>query len=88
VESHIRYGYQKRCPDLYWDAGTGCYRCRLAEDPEQGEHFRYLLGVGHGCCAPLNAWRTAVRQRDEPDPLQERREGSPHLPPRQKHSRK
>jgi len=66
VESHIRHGYQKRCPDLYWDAAAVCYRCRLAEDPVHGEHFRYLLGVGHGCCAPLIDWRDDVRQRDGP----------------------
>ncbi|MHC1789679.1 MAG: hypothetical protein AB9867_09225 [Solidesulfovibrio sp.] len=47
-----------------------CYRCRLAEDPEHGERFRFLLGVGHGCCAPRNAWRDDVRRRDAADPPQ------------------
>jgi len=67
VESHIRHGYQKRCPDLFWDAGTACYRCRLAEDPVHGERFRLLLGVGHGCCAPLVGWRNDIRRRDQSD---------------------
>lgn len=65
MESHILYGYRKRCPDLYWDAVGGIYRCRLAEDPERGERFRFLLGVGEGCCAPLNTWRNDVKNRDE-----------------------
>jgi len=64
VESHILYGYQKRCPDLYWHAEAGQYRCRLAEDPVAGERMRYLLGVGHGCCAPLSGWREDVHNRD------------------------
>jgi hypothetical protein len=59
------YGYQKRCPDLYWDAASGCYRCRLAEDPVKGERYRFLLGVGQGCCAPLCTWREDVREREE-----------------------
>jgi hypothetical protein len=66
VESHILYGYLPRCPDLYWDKASHCYRCRLAEDPQHGERFRFLLGVGHGCCAPLNPWREAIRCRDTP----------------------
>ncbi len=65
VESHILYGYQKRCPDLYWDDAAGRYQCRLAEDPVRGERFRFLLGVGEGCCARFNAWREDVRNRDD-----------------------
>ncbi len=64
MESHILYGYQKRCPDLYWDEAAGRYRCRLAEDPARGEGMRALLGIGHGCCAPLNGWRGDVQRRD------------------------
>ncbi|HCR14399.1 MAG TPA: hypothetical protein PKD41_03570 [Solidesulfovibrio sp.] len=65
VESHILYGYQKRCPDIYWDEPSGRYRCRLAEDPIKGERMRFLLGIGHGCCAPLNGWRDDVRDREK-----------------------
>lgn len=68
VESHIRYGYLPRCPDLYWHEASGCYRCRMAEDPVIGERIRRLLGVGDGCCAPLNSWRADVRDREKKAP--------------------
>ncbi|MHC1711101.1 MAG: hypothetical protein AB9872_02990 [Solidesulfovibrio sp.] len=64
TESHILYGYQKRCPDLYWDGEAERYQCRLAGDPINGERFRFLLGVGEGCCAPRNTWRNHVTNRD------------------------
>lgn len=57
------YGYAPRCPALVWDPGPGRYLCRLAGDPERGAEFRADLGVGLGCCAPLNAWRGQVRER-------------------------
>lgn len=64
-ESHILHGYRKRCPELYWEASEARYKCRLAEDPEHGERYRFLLGVGQGCCARFNAWRGDVKNRDE-----------------------
>ena len=59
-ESHILYGYQERCPDLVWDENALRYLCRRAADPA----FRYRLGIGEGCCAPLLPWRKDVRNRD------------------------
>ncbi len=59
-DSHIRYGYLERCPDIYWDEAQGLYRCRLAHDPET----RRNQAMGKGCCAPLNSWRKDVRNRD------------------------
>lgn len=61
--SHRRYGYRERCPDLAWDEGAGRYLCRLAADPGLGAALREELGIGCGCCAPLNAWRDDVRER-------------------------
>jgi hypothetical protein len=48
---------------LYWGEAEARYKCRLAEDPEQGERYRFLLGVGEGCCARFNAWRGDVKYR-------------------------
>ncbi len=59
-ESHILHGYRERCPEVYWDDGAGRYLCRLAGQTR----FRELLGMGQGCCAPLNGWRADVRNRD------------------------
>lgn len=61
--SHRLYGYAPRCPDLFWDPGPERYLCRLAGHPERGAEFRAALGIGQGCCAPLNAWRGQVRER-------------------------
>ncbi|MDQ7833108.1 MAG: hypothetical protein RDU30_15370 [Desulfovibrionaceae bacterium] len=66
-ESHILHGYQKRCPELYWDDAALRYACRLAADPVRGEEFRFLLAIGEGCCARFNTWREDVRNRDRID---------------------
>ena len=55
----------RRCPDLYWDAGAGRYLCRLILDPGRNQGVLLNLGVGEGCCAPLNDWRNDVRNRDK-----------------------
>ena len=57
----MRYGYRERCPDIFWDENAGRYLCRRAADPA----FRAVLAMGEGCCAPLIAWRDAVRNRDK-----------------------
>jgi hypothetical protein len=59
-ESHNLHGYVKRCPELFFDRARAMYRCRLAAKAG----FRALLLMGEGCCAPLNAWRENVRDRD------------------------
>ncbi len=64
-ESHRRYGYQKRCPDLAWDDTLKRYICKLMLDPEYGEEVRKSQHEGQGCYAPLNAWRDDVRNRDD-----------------------
>ena len=63
-ESHRRYGYRRRCPDLRWDAAAGRYLCGLMLNPEQGEAVRRSQHAGQGCYAPLNSWRDDVRNRD------------------------
>lgn len=62
--SHRKYGYKRRCPELYWDRQAGRYLCALMDDPEEGEAARRSLFQGQGCCAPLNPWRGNVRNRD------------------------
>ncbi len=62
--SHRLYGYMPRCPDLLWDEAASRYVCLLMRDPERGAEVRAALGAGQGCCAPLNAWRADVRNRD------------------------
>jgi len=64
AESRILHGYKQRCPELFWDAPLGIYRCRLSASPR----MRELLAMGLGCCAPLNTWREDVRNRDESHP--------------------
>ena len=59
VESHIKHGYRERCPEVFWDNDLRCYRCRLSAD----DSLRRLLGIGEGCCAPLNPWRDDVKDR-------------------------
>ncbi|MEF2145485.1 MAG: hypothetical protein V3573_08570 [Desulfovibrionaceae bacterium] len=63
--SHRKYGYMRRCPDLYWDETAKRYLCRTMSDPVQGEDARRQLFEGQGCCAPLTHWREDVRNRDE-----------------------
>ncbi len=65
MESHRRYGYMPRCPDLRWDEEQGRYLCGLMLDPETAELFRRTQHEGQGCYAPLNAWRDDVRNRDD-----------------------
>lgn len=62
--SHRKYGYTKRCPDLYWDDTLKRYLCGLMEDESEGEDARRELFEGQGCCAPLMTWRDDVRNRD------------------------
>ena len=64
-ESHQRYGYVKRCPDLKWDDEAKRYVCGLMLDPEEGEAVKRSQHAGQGCYAPLNSWRGDVRDRDE-----------------------
>lgn len=54
-----------RCPDLLWDEAAGRYVCLLMRDTERGAAVRAALFEGQGCCAPLNAWRDDVRNRDK-----------------------
>jgi hypothetical protein len=62
--SHQLYGYQRRCPDLAWDAALARYVCRLLDHPDRAVEFATALNLGQGCCAPLNSWRQDVRDRD------------------------
>lgn len=62
--SHRKYGYRKRCPDLFWDEQLNRYVCLLMLDPELGAEARKQLFEGQGCCAPLMHWRDDVRNRD------------------------
>lgn len=62
-ESHRRYGYLKRCPDLFWDGSKKRYLCLLMDDPQIGEDVRQALHAGQGCCAPLCDWRADVKDR-------------------------
>ena len=63
MDSHRRYGYVRRCPDLFWDETTGRYFCRLMRDPELAAEIRRNQHTGLGCCAPLCAWRKDVKFR-------------------------
>lgn len=62
-ESHRRYGYTKRCPELLWDEENARYICKLMLDPEYGEEVRKSQHEGQGCYAPLNSWRKDVKDR-------------------------
>lgn len=62
--SHQLYGYQKKCPALFWDEADNRYKCKLAMDPELGAEYRKALFVGEGCCARHNNWRNDVKKRD------------------------
>ncbi|NDV28713.1 hypothetical protein [Desulfovibrio sp. JC010] len=62
--SHRKYGYMKRCPDLFWDESMNRYICLLMSDPDEGEDAKRQLFEGLGCCAPLMTWRDDVRNRD------------------------
>ncbi len=62
--SHRKYGYMKRCPDLYWNEEINRYLCGLMEDESEGDDAKRQLFEGQGCCAPLVAWRDDVRNRD------------------------
>ncbi|MFH1912911.1 MAG: hypothetical protein ABIK45_01375 [Pseudomonadota bacterium] len=64
MDSHRRYGYLRRCPDLRWDEAMGRYLCDLMLNPETAEAVREGQHEGQGCYAPLNAWRDHVRNRD------------------------
>lgn len=63
-ESHRKYGYMLRCPEVFWDQSVRRYNCRMMLDPVSGAASRKALLQGKGCCAPLNPWRTDVRNRD------------------------
>ncbi len=65
MESHRRYGYMRRCPDIIWDEEAGRYLCGLMLNPETAEQFKRSQHAGEGCYAPLNSWRDDVRNRDE-----------------------
>lgn len=62
-ESHRKYGYTKRCPDLQWDEEKARYICKLMLDPKEGENVRQSQHEGQGCYAPLNDWRKDVKNR-------------------------
>lgn len=62
-ESHRKYGYTKRCPDLLWDEENTRYICRLMLDPAYSEKVRESQHEGQGCYAPLNDWRKDVKNR-------------------------
>lgn len=64
MDSHRRYGYLRRCPDLLWDEAAERYVCLLMRDPVLGAAVRRAQNEGGGCCAPLNDWRDDVRNRD------------------------
>jgi hypothetical protein len=65
MESHRKYGYMRRCPDLFWDEEAGRYLCGLMLAPETAEQVKQSQHAGQGCYAPLNSWREEVRNRDE-----------------------
>ncbi len=58
------HGHQDRCVELLWDESLRCYRCRLMRDPAWRDRARTSQHAGQGCCAPLNPWRTDVRNRE------------------------
>ncbi|WP_235619933.1 hypothetical protein [Megalodesulfovibrio gigas] len=62
-ESHRKYGYLPRCPELVWDAAAGRYWCALMQHRFAGQATKDALFAGEGCCARHNPWRTAVRWR-------------------------
>ncbi|THB63616.1 MAG: hypothetical protein D6E12_16540 [Desulfovibrio sp.] len=62
--SHRKHGFLPRCPELLWDEEARRYTCVLMADPEHGAEYRYEIGEGEGCCAPLNSFRNEVRNRD------------------------
>ena len=59
-----RHGYLPHCPDLLWNDEQGRYLCRAMLEGESRVDVRYNQHAGKGCCAPLNAWRQDVRNRD------------------------
>lgn len=75
--SHRLHGYLPRCPELRWDQVRNRYHCALvaavlqtplkARTPRDIHLLRELF-VGQGCCAPLNAWRGSVCQRERGAP--------------------
>ncbi|WP_027721665.1 hypothetical protein [Maridesulfovibrio zosterae] len=62
--SHRKYGYTKRCPDLFWDKCMNRYICLLMRDAQESEDAKRQLFEGQGCCAPLMTWRDNVHDRD------------------------
>lgn len=54
----------RRCPDIFWSADRHRYLCRLMTKQVEGKDIRRSQHAGKGCCAPLNAWRKDVRNRD------------------------
>ena len=63
MDSHRRYGYLRRCPDLFWDDEAARYLCRLMLDSEIAPEVRRNQHAGQGCYAPLCAWRQDVKDR-------------------------
>lgn len=49
------------CPLLFWSEEQNRYLCRKAI---VDKNFAKAIGVGAGCCSPLNSWRKDVRRRD------------------------
>jgi len=65
MDSHRKYGYMRRCPDLFWDEDKSRYMCAMMLDPEIGEQVKKSQHAGQGCYAPRNSWREDVRNRDD-----------------------
>jgi hypothetical protein len=52
------------CPSLRWAKNIARHLCGLIvdADKEEADRLRKSIGVGEGCCSPLNSWRKDVKQ--------------------------
>ena len=58
------------CPSLRWvqflasSEGVGRHLCGLIVDADgaEADRLRKSIGVGEGCCSPLNSWRNDVKE--------------------------
>ena len=67
MESHRRYGYMRRCPDLFWDDKAGRYMCGLMLDPETAEETKRSQHAGQGCYRAAQFLASGCSHRDGDD---------------------
>ncbi len=60
-----RHGYLPRCPELIWSEQEKRYLCATMLQGRSGDAIRRNQHTGQGCCAPLNAWRNDVHNREK-----------------------